>query len=46
MTAVHPASFIKSYGKREKKEQVPSYPSVDEEIKERLKALGYIDQEM
>jgi predicted AlkP superfamily phosphohydrolase/phosphomutase len=42
----HPVTFIKGYGKRKVKDHIPPSPSVDEEIKERLKALGYIDKEL
>ena len=45
-TNQHSATSVRSYGKREKKTPVSPSPSVDEEIKERLKALGYIDEEM
>jgi len=41
----HPVTSVKSYGKREKKIPISPSPSVDEEIKERLKALGYIDED-
>ena len=42
----HPVTSVKSYGKREKKIPISPSPSVDEEIKERLKALGYIDEDV
>ena len=45
-TNQHSATSVRSYGKREKKTPISPSPSVDEEVKERLKALGYLDEDV